>query len=648
MREKIKHKVSEAHKKAKKHAKKDVTWKSRVKKDIGIPNLFPYKEQVLNEQQQAKEQRIIERQNQKLADATATTSAAALAATIEQGDNGMDLDNDEELDDAADAPEDPSLSSASSLRAYAKSLRKVLMLSDVVVEVLDARDPLGTRSIELEKDAVKAGKKVLLILNKVDLVPKENVESWLKYLRRSWPTLPFKCSTQNQRNNLSSKGADPTSRKGVDSSSNACSTQPLMHLLKNYSRYSASNSGSASAGPSVKSLASITVGVIGFPNVGKSSLINTLKRSKACGVAPTPGYTKDVQEIALEKGLKILDCPGVVVESRADNAKASAARVLRNAVKVEQVEDPLGPVGVILDRCKAEHLMLLYNVPAFIYDGQTDEARTKEFLIHVARSRGRVKKGGVPDLVGTARGILRDWNSGRIPYYTVPPALPPAASSLPAKCLTVNQTDSQEAEVGSSKIMNEYGVEFDFEALFSQVDEDILGSSKSQKEMSSVVKMKSAEINDAEESGIKLLGEIPGVVDEEDEEMDGCANDSTTKRRVDAMGPETVSLPPKKSKQVTFEKPAAEPQVKVVGSSQAAQLARMGIEGVGENKRIAKQARKDKKKAKKNAIAALGTDEEMQDVGQTVAEDEEMADQQQQPYSFADFFQGTIAVAKTL
>ncbi|KAH9813443.1 P-loop containing nucleoside triphosphate hydrolase protein [Melampsora americana] len=508
MREKVKHKVKEAHKKAKKHAKKDVTWKTRVKKDIGIPNLFPYKEQVLNEQQQAKEQvstsyRLIEKQNQKLADSTASTSAAALAATIEQDDHNMDLDHDES-EDAADAPEDPSLSSASSLRAYAKSLRKVLMLSDVVVEVLDARDPLGTRSIELEKDAVKAGKKVLLILNKVDLVPKESVESWLKYLRRSWPTLPFKCSTQNQRNNLSSKGADPNSRKGVDSSSNACSTQPLMHLLKNYARYSTPASGSASAGPSVKSLASITVGVIGFPNVGKSSLINTLKRSKACGVAPTPGYTKDVQEIALEKGLKILDCPGVVVESRADNAKASAARVLRNAVKVEQIEDPLGPVGVILDRCKAEHLMLLYNVPAFTYNGQTEEDRTKEFLIHVARSRGRVKKGGIPDLVGTARSILRDWNSGRIPYYTIPPALPPAASSV---------------STARATIMNEYGVEFDFEALFSQVDEETLGSSKSQKEMSSVVKMKSTEINENEESGIKLLGEIPGLDDDEDEKM---------------------------------------------------------------------------------------------------------------------------------
>ncbi|KAH9816712.1 hypothetical protein DFH28DRAFT_1158322 [Melampsora americana] len=109
-----------------------------------------------------------------------------------------------------------------------------------------------------------------------------------------------------------------------------------------------------------------------------------------------------------------------------------------------------------------------------------------------------------------------------IPYYTIPPALPPAASSVSTARVTVDQTDSREAEVGSSKIMNEYGVEFDFEALFSQ---------------------------------------------------DECVNDLTSKQRSDVMSPETVSLPPKNSKQVSFEQPVAEPQAKVVGSSQAAQLA---------------------------------------------------------------------------
>lgn len=148
-----------------------------------------------------------------------------------------------------------------------------------------------------------------------DLVPKENVEAWLKYLRISFPTLPFKSSTQSQRKNLSSSNNSHVSQ-GASSSSPA----PLLTLLKNYSR----------AG-------SLNIGVIGFPNVGKSSLINTLKRSKACGVAPTPGYTKEVQIISLDGSLKILDCPGVVYE----DGDQGPEKVLRNYVAVEQVQDPI-------------------------------------------------------------------------------------------------------------------------------------------------------------------------------------------------------------------------------------------------------------------------------------------------------------------
>lgn len=149
----------------------------------------------------------------------------------------------------------------------------------------------------------------------LDLVPKENVEAWLKYLRISFPTLPFKSSTQSQRKHLSS-----SNNSHVPQGASSSSPAPLLTLLKNYSR----------AG-------SLSIGVIGFPNVGKSSLINTLKRSKACGVAPTPGFTKEVQIISLDGSLKILDCPGVVYEG----GDQGPEKVLRNYVAVEQVQDPI-------------------------------------------------------------------------------------------------------------------------------------------------------------------------------------------------------------------------------------------------------------------------------------------------------------------
>ena len=245
--------------------------------------------------------------------------------------------NDETMEDSdddgsdAENSDDSEAGTSSSLRLHAKSLREVISKSDVIIQVLDARDPEGTRSRKIEKEAVQVhGKKLVLVLNKIDLVPKENVEAWLAHLRRSFPTLPFKSSTQSQRNNLSSSGNSSHTPTGASSTSPA----PLLTLLKNYSR----------AG-------SLTVGVIGFPNVGKSSLINTLKRSKACGVAPTPGYTKEVQLISLDGHLKILDCPGVVYEG----GDQGPEQVLRNCTAVEQVDDPIASGRFASSSCAPSH-----------------------------------------------------------------------------------------------------------------------------------------------------------------------------------------------------------------------------------------------------------------------------------------------------
>ncbi|PLW33506.1 hypothetical protein PCANC_16457 [Puccinia coronata f. sp. avenae] len=630
MKEKIKHKVKEAHKKAKKNSKKDVTWKSRVKKDIGIPALFPFKDQLLAEQQQAKLQRAEERQALKQnASTSAAASASALAELIDN-DPSMDLDQPSD-DEDQDLPNDPALTT-SSIRAHAKSLQKVLALSDVLIEVLDARDPLGTRSLQLERDAVQQGKKVLLVLNKVDLVPKQNVDSWLAYLRRSWPTLPFKSSTQSQRNNLSSKGFQATGREG-SSTANACSVQPLMQLLKNYARRSTvvdPSRPSSTTTSGVKSLASITVGIIGFPNVGKSSLINTLKRSRVCGVAPTPGFTREVQEIVLEKGLKVLDCPGVVLSIDMTNDETAAAHVLRNAVKVEQILDPLAPVGVILKRCKIEHLMLLYNIPAFTYPGQSEDEKLKEFLIQVCRSRGRVKKGGIPDLEGCAKAILQDWNTGRIPYYTVPPPLPQGEEKSKASTNT--------SDLGTSTILNELGAEFDLDALFATADRDVLGQTEPQdKVIRPAVRMSCSEPDTPGSVELKLLGETA-----EDVEMDAEGSLDPTNQ---SSGPEVVSLAPKKkSKQVNFASTTT-----TAGGSKASQLERMGISApIGENKMIAKQARKERKKLAKSKATSVEKDEvTMQDVVAQSSNQDQGLIMEDQAYSFADFFNGTQAVAKS-
>lgn len=89
-----------------------------------------------------------------------------------------------------------------SRRAYYRELKKVIEAADVIIQVLDARDPEGCRSRELEQQAVSQNKKVLLVLNKIDLVPPQNARMWQRYLRRDFACIPFKASTQSQSANL--------------------------------------------------------------------------------------------------------------------------------------------------------------------------------------------------------------------------------------------------------------------------------------------------------------------------------------------------------------------------------------------------------------------------------------------------------------
>lgn len=282
--------------------------------------------------------------------------------------------------------------------------------ADVLLEVLDARDPLGCRAKAIERFILDSGatKRIILILNKIDLVPREVVESWLKYLRNEFPAVAFKASTQSQRRHLghSTLSANVASESAL-STSECVGAEALVGLLKNYSR----NSGLKTT---------IRVGVIGYPNVGKSSVINSLRRTRVCQVGGMPGVTKQAQEIHLDKGLRLIDCPGIVFSPEKEDSN-SVEVLLRNCVKVELLDDPVAPVDLVVQRCDRAQLMTIYSLPFF--------STTQEFLLLLAQSRGKLKRGGIPDIEAAARSVLVDWNSGRIPFYTLPPT-PSSSSSL--------------------------------------------------------------------------------------------------------------------------------------------------------------------------------------------------------------------------
>jgi len=200
--------------------------------------------------------------------------------------------------------------------------------------------------------------------------------SWVRYLSKDYPTLAFHASITNSFG----KGS-------------------LIQLLRQFSSLHSDRK-------------QVSVGFIGYPNTGKSSIINTLRKKKVCTVAPIPGETKVWQYITLMKRIYLIDCPGVVPPSSTDTPQDI---LLRGVVRVENVENPEQYIPAVLAKTKPQHIERTYQIKG--YNGHI------EFLELLARKGGRLLHGGEPDVDGVAKMVLNDFLRGKIPWFTPPPVL---------------------------------------------------------------------------------------------------------------------------------------------------------------------------------------------------------------------------------
>mmetsp|Transcript_18666 Transcript_18666/g.33751 ORF Transcript_18666/g.33751 Transcript_18666/m.33751 type:complete len:481 (+) Transcript_18666:2243-3685(+) len=285
--------------------------------------------------------------------------------------------------EAKDLVRDKRLEAGQSKRIW-EELYKVLDSSDVVCQVIDVRDPIGTRCPHVENQLKKQPHKhMLLILNKCDLVPTWVTTGWVKTLSKEYPTVAFKSSITNPFG------------KGT-----------FIQLLRQFDKLH-------------KDKKSISVGFIGYPNVGKSSVINTLRNKAVCKVAPVPGETKVWQYITLTKRIYLIDSPGVVY----DTGDSEAQLVLKGVIRPEKLDDATVYIEALMARVKPEHMANMYEIEKW--------ADAEDFMTQLGQKQGRLLKGGEADLNTIAKILLHDWLNGKIPFFVAPPRTEELAEEAP-------------------------------------------------------------------------------------------------------------------------------------------------------------------------------------------------------------------------
>lgn len=249
---------------------------------------------------------------------------------------------------------------------YPEIVLKLINICDVILEVLDARFIEETRNKELEELIKNKGKRLIFVLNKIDLVDIEK----LKIPEDLKPRVFVSCAKR-------------------------IGSKKLREIIKREVRYRNEKFNRAQ------------VGVIGYPNTGKSSLINFLVGKKTSGTAKEAGFTKGLQKVKLTSKILLIDTPGVIPQKIYSNTEVDKisfhAKVgARNYDKVKN------PEFIVQD------LLLNYSKEICSYYGLEEEKEAEIFLEKLGRKKNFLISGGNVDIDRTARLVLKDWQEGKI------------------------------------------------------------------------------------------------------------------------------------------------------------------------------------------------------------------------------------------
>ncbi len=252
------------------------------------------------------------------------------------------------------------------MASYKRIVKAVIKKADVLLEVVDARFPDETRNSEVERDIARAKKPFIIVLNKCDLVSKEKLEKTKSRLSKIAPTV-------------------------FVSSKDRFGTTMLRHKILETANIRGRE---------------ILVGSLGYPNTGKSSVVNAVTGKHSAGTSSISGHTKGVQHIKAGSRIKFIDTPGVIPFDENDETIQGLLAVKDST----HLQDPIGVALKIIEKLCDENKTALESLYHVTIEGEN----SYEVLELIGRQRNFLKKKGEVDETRAAVMIINDWQKGRL------------------------------------------------------------------------------------------------------------------------------------------------------------------------------------------------------------------------------------------
>ena len=257
-----------------------------------------------------------------------------------------------------------------------RAMQEDIKLIDVIIELVDSRVPFGSKNPDI--DTLANGKSRILLMNKYDLADKAVSDKWTKYYEEKG----YFVATVNSKNGRGVKAVNDVIQKACKEKIERDRKRGILNRP-------------------------IRAMIVGIPNVGKSTFINSFAGKACAKTGNKPGVTKGKQWIRLNKNVELLDTPGILWPKFEDQ------QVGLNLAFIGSIKDELYNIYE-LSLLLLDYLIKNYpDAVADFYEIENSDSNN-ELLERIAIKRGCIKSGAEYDLDKAAKCLVDDFRNGRI------------------------------------------------------------------------------------------------------------------------------------------------------------------------------------------------------------------------------------------